>query len=133
MEIKNNPYRILVIDDNPMIVKLVEGILVSQGYGVFTVTEAPQGLEVAMKEKFDLIVLDVMLPIINGFNMCRLLKSQAGLQATPIILLTSRTGEDDRKIGEEVGANAYLAKPFNTEQFLETVRELVGARAPQPQ
>lgn len=126
MDNPSAPYRILLIDDDPVVIKLAGGILTAAGYEILSSTDAPAGLEMAMKEKVDLIVLDVMLPIINGFNICRLIKSQPNHKKIPIILLTSRTEEQDRKIGQEVGANAYIAKPLNREHFLKTVKDLLS-------
>lgn len=117
--------RILIIDDDPTIIKLTESILTTNGYETLSTMEAPAGLEMAMKEKVDLIILDVMLPIINGFNICRLLKSQENYKNIPIILLTSRAEEEDRKIGYEVGADDYIAKPLNRENFLKIISELL--------
>ena len=123
---KNQAIRkILVIDDDPTILKLTQGVLNSNGYEVLTCAEAPAGLELAMKQNPDLIILDVMMPVINGFNICRLMKSDQGYKHIPIILLTSRSAENDRKIGTEVGADAYFAKPFKTDELLGKVRELL--------
>jgi len=118
-------HRILIVDDDPVMVKLLDKLLQSAGYKVLVSDEAPRGLEVAMKQTPELIVLDVMMPIINGFNICRLLKSQATHKHIPIILLTSRVTEEDRRIGCEVGADAYMVKPLNTEEFLAKVKELL--------
>ncbi len=118
--------KILLIDDDPTVIKLAESLLLSQGYEVTTSSEAPSGLEMAMKNRPDLIVLDVMMPIINGYNICRLMKNEETCRDIPIILLTSRTEDEDRKIGEEVGANAYLAKPLNREEFLRQVETLLA-------
>lgn len=117
--------RILIIDDDPTVIKLTTSILSSNGYDVLSSPEAPAGLEMAMKEKIDLIVLDVMIPIINGYNICRLLKSQEKYKTIPIILLTSRSEDEDRKIGKEVGADAYIAKPLDRENFLTTIKDLL--------
>ncbi len=117
--------RILIIDDDLTVVKLAGAILTTNGYDVISSTDAPRGLEMAMKEKIDLIVLDVMLPVINGFNICRLLKSQEKYKLIPIVLLTSRSEDEDRKIGREVGADAYIAKPLNRENFLNIIKELL--------
>ncbi|MDZ4242739.1 MAG: response regulator, partial [Candidatus Omnitrophota bacterium] len=65
-------------------------------------------------------------PIINGYNICRLLKSQEGQKHIPVILLTSRAGDEDRKIGVEVGADAYIPKPFKTEDLLSKARDLLN-------
>ncbi len=117
---------ILVIDDDLTVVKLASAILSAGGYQVISSTDAPAGLEMAMKQKVDLIVLDVMLPVINGFNICRLLKSQEKYKKIPIVLLTSRSEDEDRKIGLEVGADAYIAKPLDRENFLSVIKELLA-------
>jgi DNA-binding response OmpR family regulator len=122
----NKIHKILVVDDDLGLIKLLGAVLKTKGYDVLTASEAPRGLEMAMKQAPDLIVLDVMMPIINGYNICRLLKSQEKHKHIPIVLLTSRSTEDDRKIGKEVGADAYMAKPLNTEEFLVKVRELLA-------
>ena len=121
--------RILVIDDDQGVLKLVETLLGTHGYEVSSTDDAAQGLEMAIKAPPDLVVLDVMMPIINGFNICRLLKSQETAMRIPVILLTSRASEDDVAIGQEVGANAYLSKPIDTKLFLEKIRELLSAAA----
>lgn len=126
MDTKDKTRKILVVDDDAGFTKLVEGVLDSKGYDVIVANEAPAGLEMAMKGSPDLIVLDVMMPIINGFNICRLMKSEEKCKEIPIILLTSRSEEEDRKIGEEVGADAYIAKPLNTQELLDRVKELLG-------
>ena len=118
--------KILIIDDDPTTIKLTETRLKANGYDVLACCEAADGLEKAMKLKPDLIILDVMMPIVDGYNFCRLLKSQHEHKAIPVILLTSRGSEEDRKIGREVGANAYITKPFNMDDLLNTIRELVG-------
>ncbi len=118
--------RVLIIDDDATLVKLAGSILSSSGYQVISSTDAPVGLEMAMKEKIDLIVLDVMLPVINGFNICRLLKSQEKYKKIPIVLLTSRDEEEDRKIGLQVGADAYITKPLNRENFLNIINDLLN-------
>ncbi len=123
MDEKNR--KILVIDDDPTFIKLTSSVLTSKGYEVTIADEAPKGLELAMKQIPDLIILDIMMPIINGYNICRLLKSQEGHRHIPIILLSSRNQVEDRKIGKEVGADGYLTKPLNTNELLSKVQELL--------
>lgn len=118
--------RILMIDDDVSVIKIAVPILAGAGYEVLNSTDAPTGLEMAMKENFHLVVLDVMMPVINGFNICRLLKSQEKFKKIPVLLLTSRSEDEDRKIGQQVGADAYLAKPLNREQFLSAVKDLLS-------
>ena len=118
--------RILLIDDDPVTVKLVESRLRANGYLVISSSEAAEGLQTAFTQKPDLIILDVMMPIVNGYNFCRLLKAQEAHCRIPIILLTSRSEINDKRIGEEVGANAYITKPFNMEDLLSKTKELLA-------
>ena len=117
--------RILIVDDDHVIIRMIEGRLQAHGYEVISSTEAPVGLEFAMKNNPDLIILDVMMPIVNGYNFCRLIKSEVNYRKIPIILLTSRTGQNDIAIGQEVGADAYLPKPVNIEELLSKIKELL--------
>src|SRR3989338_6536909 len=114
--------KILIIDDDPTLLKLIQAVLNSNGYEVLSASEAPNGLELAMKQKPDLIILDVMMPVINGFNICRLLKAEQKHKHIPIILLTSRSTENDQKIGNEVGADAYFPKPCKIEELLIKIK-----------
>lgn len=117
--------KILVIDDDLTLVKMLENRLQANNYEVLTSTDAAQGLELAIKKIPDLIILDVMMPIINGYNLCRLLKTERGYKNIPIIMLTSRSQEEDRKIGREVGADVYIVKPFKMEALLADIRSLL--------
>jgi len=122
MEKETQNKTVLVVDDDPVQVKLLEGFLSEQGYNVLTSHEADGGLQLAMEHEPDLIILDVMMPIINGFNFCRLLKSEEKQKNIPIIFLTARDELDDIKIGMEMGADAYLIKPINKDELLRTIR-----------
>lgn len=113
---------ILVVDDDPVQVKLLSDTLSEKGFEILTSIEAAKGLQMAMDKNVDLIILDVMMPIINGFNFCKLLKSQETKKEIPIILLTSRDQKEDIEIGMEVGADAYLTKPVNITELLRTIQ-----------
>lgn len=113
---------VLVVDDDPLALKLLSGVLSHQGYKVQTAHEAAVGLQMAMNQPVDLVILDVMMPIINGFNFCHLLKSQKAQQHILVILVTSRDQLEDVKIGLQMGADAYLTKPLNTEELLKTIK-----------
>jgi len=110
---KEKSKRILVVDDDPVIVKLLENRLTEKGYKVVSALEAADGLQMAINDSPDLIVLDVMMPIINGYNFCHLLKSEEGKKEIPIIFLTSRNSKEDIQIGHKMGADAYLTKPVD--------------------
>ncbi len=116
--------RILVIDDDPVLVKMVETRLKANGYDVLAANDAAIGLETALKQIPDLIILDVMMPIINGYNMCALLKSNEKSKKIPIIMLTSRSEEKDKAIGRSVGVDAYMTKPFKMEELISQIEAL---------
>ena len=118
-------HRILVIDDDHVVTRLLESRLKEKGYDVKTISEAADGLQSALSDQPDLVILDVMMPIINGYNFCRLLKNETKHKHLPVILLTSRTEEKDIKIGQEVGADAYLTKPIHIDEVLNTIHKLL--------
>lgn len=112
---------ILVVDDDPVQIKLLSEALTGKGFEISTSIEAAKGLQMAMDLTPDMIILDVMMPIINGYNFCKLIKSQDIKKAIPIILLTSRDQKEDIEIGMDVGADAYLTKPVNITELLRTI------------
>ncbi len=127
MGAKRKIRKILVVDDDRTITDLLKKYLEKNGYEVIAINEASEGLELAMTRKPDLIVLDVMMPIINGFNFCRLVKAEEDTRDIPIILLTSRNKMKDIEIGLEMGAEAYLIKPLNIEELIKTIKLIESA------
>ena len=117
--------KILIVDDDPVIVKLLESRLKENSYSIEATMDASEGLQIAMNGAVDLVILDVMMPIINGYNFCGLLKAQEEQKHIPIIFLTSRITEEDMEIGRQMGAEAYLTKPINMEELLSKIRELL--------
>ena len=122
---KRSAKQILVIDDDATITKMVETRLKANGYDASSTNDAAVGLELALKHVPDLIILDVMMPIINGYNLCTLLRSEKKSKNIPIILLTSRSDDQDKEIGKSVGANAYMTKPFKMDELLVKISELL--------
>lgn len=117
--------QILIIDDEPHIVLLLESRLKAEGYATLTATDGRAGFEVAKKEKPDLIILDLMLPRMDGYRVCGLLKRDTRYTSIPILMFTARAQEEDQRMGEEAGADAYLTKPFEPAVLLQKVRELL--------
>ncbi len=117
--------RLLMVDDEPELLMLVESRLKANGFEVLIATDGQRALEMAKKEKPDLIVLDLMLPKMDGYKVCGLLKRDSRYAKIPIILFTARAQEEDKKLGEEVGADAYLTKPFEPSVLLETIKKLL--------
>ncbi len=118
-------YKILIIDDDPGMVRLLESKLGHRGFSILSTDDASAGLEMAVKKSPDLIVLDVMMPMINGYNICRLLKEEEKL-TVPVVMLTGRTTDEDKQIGKEVGADAYLTKPLDPNELYQTIDRLLN-------
>lgn len=117
---------ILIIDDEVDLVELVKMRLEANNYNVTAIYDGQQALNSVWKKKFNLIILDVMLPKIDGYWICELLKKDNRYKNVPIILFTSRAREEDKKFGDKVGADAYITKPFDPQKLIETVNELVN-------
>lgn len=117
--------RILLVDDETDLVETVKFRLESNNYEVLTAYNGQEGLDKARKEKPDLIILDLMLPKIDGYKVCRMLKFDEKYKNIPIILFTARAQDSDKKLGEEVGADAYISKPFEPAALLEKVKTLL--------
>lgn len=119
---------ILVVDDNPDLRVYVSGVLRSSGFKVLTARHGAEGLSVTTESHPDLIVTDLMMPILSGLDMIRRIRDLPEVKATPIILLTAKVDEDTRIEGTEQGADIYLAKPFNDRELLAAVRNLLALK-----
>jgi len=117
------PRTILIVEDSPTEMQMVRTALLSRGYHVITATSGEEGLEKVRREHPELILLDVVLPGRNGFQICRDLKSSPDTQNLPVILLTSKNQASDRFWGMKQGADAYLTKPWKAEELLATVAQ----------
>jgi DNA-binding response OmpR family regulator len=117
---------ILVVDDERYIVNILDFTLGSEGFRVLSASNGEEALRMAMKETPDLVVLDIMMPKIDGFEVCRALKAKEETKDLPVILLTAKDRDADRKKGEEVGADLYMTKPFSPARLVEEVRNLLG-------
>lgn len=115
-------YKVLVVEDERTLLETLEYNLVHQGYQVFTAENGRYALEIARSELPDLIVLDVMLPGIDGFEVCRILRKELSM---PIIMLTARSEEVDKIVGLEMGADDYLTKPFSMRELLARVKAML--------
>jgi DNA-binding response OmpR family regulator len=115
-------HKILVVEDEQTLVETLEYSLRRQGYEVYTAMEGRAALETAAKHKPDLVVLDVMLPGLDGFEICRILRQETSV---PILMLTARSEEIDKIVGLEVGADDYLTKPFSMRELVARVKALL--------
>ena len=119
--------RILLVDDEPSIVKMVGKRLEVEGFDVLIAMDGQEGLTKAQAEQPDLIILDLMLPKLNGYEVCTMLKQDARYQKIPIVLFTAKAQDKDEKLGMECGANAYVRKPFRAQELIEKIRGLLAA------
>ncbi len=119
------PHRILVVDDDPQILRLVTSYLGQAGFATLTAAHGEAAMHSLRRERPDLVVLDLMLPGRDGWEILRWLRADAGLAATPVLLLTARVDDDDKIVGLELGADDYLTKPFNPREVVARVRALL--------
>ena len=117
--------KILVVDDEPVLVDTLVYNLQQEGYQVITAADGGSALEATRCERPDLIILDVMVPEIDGLEVCRQVRSEKSSATTPILMLTARGEEIDKVIGLEVGADDYVTKPFGRRELLSRVRALL--------
>lgn len=117
--------RILVVDDEVELVRAIQIRLQQADYEVLAAYNGQEALEKAKKEKPDLIILDLMLPKMDGYKVCGLLKADTRYNKIPIIMFTARAQESDIKMGQEAGADVYITKPFEHQVLLTRVRELL--------
>ncbi|NQT21871.1 MAG: response regulator [Candidatus Omnitrophica bacterium] len=120
-----NSKKILVVDDERDLVDTLSFRLKSAGYEIIAAYDGQEALEKAKKENPDLIILDLMLPKMDGYKVCGLLKADTRYNKIPIILFSAKAQAEDRKLGEEVGANAYITKPFEATVLIAKIKELL--------
>ena len=121
--------RILIAEDEPSIVLSLEFLLAEAGYEVLTAVNGADALKLAEERTPDLVVLDIMLPVVNGFEVCRTLRANPALRNMRILMLTARGREQEVARGLALGANAYVTKPFGTRELMKTIGELLGESA----
>jgi DNA-binding response OmpR family regulator len=117
--------KILVVDDEEVLLETMAYNLEQAGYQVITVSDGASALEAARREKPDLIILDIMLPEMDGLEVCRQLRRENSTATTPIMMLTAKSDEIDKVVGLEVGADDYVTKPFGRRELLARVRALL--------
>lgn len=114
--------KVLVVEDEPTLLDTLQYSLSRQGYDVAVAPDGLKALDVARQQRPDLIILDVMLPSLDGFEVCRILRQE---MSVPILMLTARTDEVDKVVGLEVGADDYLTKPFSMRELMARVKALL--------
>jgi len=114
--------KILVIEDTELMQRVIRDILTREGYDVYSAYSGEEGLDMVPAIKPDLIILDIVMPGISGFEVCRILRADESNNLTPIIMLSSQGSEDDKLVGLELGADDYIVKPFNSRELVSRVK-----------
>lgn len=118
--------KILIVDDEPYILNILDFSLDAEGYRVIQACDGEEALRLAQEHQPELIIMDVMMPRRDGFETCRLLKEDLRTGSIPVVLLTAKNSREDREMGERVGADGYITKPFSPQRLLDTVNEYLG-------
>jgi len=124
--------KIEIIEDDRDIVEMIEYNLKEEGYQTLHAFDGEKGIELAKKEKPDLIILDLMLPAIDGFEVCRVLKQQQSAAQIPIIILSAKSRETDKVVGLELGADDYMTKPFSPRELIARIKAVLRRHKEQP-
>lgn len=121
--------RVLIVEDEPHIVLSLEFLLQRAGYETAAATDGVEGLDLVRRLHPDVVLLDIMLPRRNGYEVCQAIKADPGLRAIPVIMLSAKGQEVEVLKGLELGAASYVTKPFGNADILEAVRAVLPARA----
>ncbi len=119
--------RVLLVDDEPDLVQMVSVRLTAAGYEVVPAYDGQRALDQVKQNRPDLIILDLMLPKLDGYKVCRLLKFDERTKTIPVLIFTARAQVEDVTLATECGADAYLTKPFEAKTLLDKLQELLGA------
>jgi len=118
--------KVLIIEDDPSFLRAISHIVTREGYDVITASDGMTGVRMAKVDKPDLLICDVMLPGLDGFEICQQLRNETETAQLPIIILSAKGQEADKTTGLRVGANEYLAKPIDRELLLEKITSLLA-------
>jgi DNA-binding response OmpR family regulator len=118
--------KILVVDDEVNITQILEFSIGSEGYEVITALNGEEAVDKARREQPDLIILDIMMPKIDGYEACRILKANPLTKNIPVVLLTAKGRDIDKRLGFEVGATDYIVKPFSPNKLVDRIHSLLS-------
>lgn len=118
--------KILVVDDDPYILMSLEFLMKKNGFDVMVARNGTEALELAGKQVPDIVLLDIMMPDVDGYAICKHIKSSKKLKEAKVVFMSAKSREADIKKGYELGASLYITKPFSTRQLLKQVQELIG-------
>jgi CheY-like chemotaxis protein len=114
---------ILVVDDDELVLLAIQELLTPLGFSVTLAANGPDALRKAANRRFEVVILDVIMPEMDGFEVCRRMRQLESYQETPILMLTAKSGEEDKQRGMEAGANLYLPKPIAPKRLIALIEE----------
>jgi DNA-binding response OmpR family regulator len=117
--------KILIVDDDPSIVLSLEFLMVKSGYQVFIARNGTEAIELIKAEEPNLVVLDIMMPDVDGYDVCRFIRSREEWQYIKVIFLSAKSKQEDVEKGLSLGADQYVTKPFSTREFMKTVGSMM--------
>jgi CheY-like chemotaxis protein len=120
--------RILVVDDDEMVLMALEELLKPEGYEVQTVSSGTEALQKLEEGGYDLLMLDVIMPEMDGYELCKRIREKEKYKETPVVFLTAKSRDEDRARGLEAGANLYLSKPISPDKLLGIVSDALGQK-----
>jgi DNA-binding response OmpR family regulator len=120
--------RILIVDDEPNIILSLEFLMKREGFEVLVAGDGERALQAMAEQRPDLVILDVMMPKLNGFEVCQRIRAQPDWRGVPVLMLTAKGHETEMKKGLALGADAYVTKPFSTRALVAEIRRLLEAR-----
>lgn len=121
------PKRIMIVDDDEMVLMALNELLKPEGYEIHTVPSGRIALEkLAKDDEYDLLMLDIIMPEMDGFELCKAIRKMETYNETPIVFLTAKSRDEDRALGIEAGANLFLSKPISPDKLLAIVSDTLG-------
>jgi CheY-like chemotaxis protein len=120
------PKRILVVDDDEMVLISLGELLKPEGYEVHMVSSGSEALKQLDEDGYDLLLLDIIMPLMDGFELCRKVRNKEKYRETPIVFLTAKSREEDKMSGLAAGANLFLSKPISPEKLLDIISKTIG-------
>jgi len=118
--------RILIVDDDELVLMALDELLKPEGYEVHTVLSGTEALKKLDQNTYDLLVLDIIMPEMDGLQLCRTIRKKEAYRDTPIVFLTAKNREEDKTAGLEAGANLFVSKPISPDKLLEIISDTIG-------
>jgi len=120
------PKRILVVDDDEMVLMALNELLKPEGYEVHAVSSGADALQRLDQNEYDLFMLDIIMPEMDGFQLCKRIREKESFKETPIVFLTAKSRQADKRQGIEAGANLFLSKPISPDKLLQIISDTIG-------